>query len=439
MIDTISRLNTGDIVWEKSKDYTHQIKNPNAPLYYIYRHYHIKKVNGVDTEFSYVGFARDPNKRWKEHVKNSKSKHCAAYGFFQKALSKYSKESFKHEILFVSDDQMLTLTDKEPLFIAKHSSCCKLNPSFGYNETFGGEGSCGVPISCDFIVQLALQHFVNNGSYPNRNTKGQVVGGYPGDTWGGYDSSLAAGWRGLTGGSSLAKLLERELGVRNHRNLPDLSENQILELAKSHFSSTGKWPKKKSGPVVGGHPGDTWGAYQDALVRGRRGLPGGSSLAKLLSQELGIRNHLDLPGLTTSFIVERAIQHHEINGVWPTLYTKGQVIGGHPGDTWNAYQIALCQGRRGLPGGSSLTQLLSTELGVRNRRDLTCLTENGILELAKLHLKATGKWPSMTSGSVTGGGPGDTWKGYDHDLRRGARGLPGGSSLAQLIRKLKQT
>ena len=68
--------------------------------------------------------------------------------------------------------------------------------------------------------------------------------------------------------------------------LPGLTEEQILAWAEAHNRRNGSWPKKDSGPIDG-EPGETWNGVQIALMRGRRGLPGGSSLARLIKGHCG--------------------------------------------------------------------------------------------------------------------------------------------------------
>jgi hypothetical protein len=62
-----------------------------------------------------------------------------------------------------------------------------------------------------------------------------------------------------------------------HRR-PPLTEALILRWADAHFERTGTWPQQNSGEVADA-PGTTWRGVDLALARGRRGLPGGSSLA----------------------------------------------------------------------------------------------------------------------------------------------------------------
>jgi len=110
---------------------------------------------------------------------------------------------------------------------------------------------------------------------------------------------LRRGTRGLPGGSSVARLLEERCGVRNRKSLPPLSIEQILEWAHAHQKTHGGWPTQYSGQIDG-TAGESWTAIQIALRKGRRGLPGGSSLARLLEERCGFRNPKNLPTLTSS-------------------------------------------------------------------------------------------------------------------------------------------
>jgi hypothetical protein len=55
-----------------------------------------------------------------------------------------------------------------------------------------------------------------------------------------------------------------------------------------------------------------------------------------------------------------------------------------------------------------------------------------VLSWADIHVRKTGKWPNRDSGPIEGSG-GETWHGVDTALKAGRRGLPGGSSLVQLL------
>lgn len=73
-----------------------------------------------------------------------------------------------------------------------------------------------------------------------------------------------------------------ELDWESMRRRP-LTEEQILRWAGAHHRRTGKWPSRDSALIDGANR-DTWCAVIQALKKGRRGLKGGSSLAKLLKK-----------------------------------------------------------------------------------------------------------------------------------------------------------
>jgi hypothetical protein len=71
----------------------------------------------------------------------------------------------------------------------------------------------------------------------------------------------------------------------------------------------------------------------------------------------------------------------------------------------------------------------------RNRAKLPPLTLAQIKDWATKHFQATGRWPRRSDVEVTAA-PGETWNGIRIAMRRGGRGLPGGSSLPQLFSSL---
>jgi hypothetical protein len=69
---------------------------------------------------------------------------------------------------------------------------------------------------------------------------------------------------------------------------PPLTLEQILSWADAHFARTGAWPTVGTGPVSEA-PGQSWRSLDYALRYGRRGLPGGDSLPRLLDRCRGAR------------------------------------------------------------------------------------------------------------------------------------------------------
>jgi hypothetical protein len=250
-----------------------------------------------------------------------------------------------------------------------------------------------------------------------------------GETWASIESNLRRGQRGLPYRTTLARLLAEHRGARNHMGLAPLTIAKILLWADAYYRATGTWPTAESGAIAGA-PGETWLRVETALRNGLRGLPGGTSLARLLAQTRGVRNPKDLPRLTRRRILAWADAYRALTGAWPTR-NSGPVAEA-PGETWSGLDTALRDGLRGLKGGSSLARLLARHRGVPNPQALARLTIAVILAWADAHRALTGQWPTMASGPVRGV-DGETWHALDSALRQGLRGLPGGSSLARLL------
>jgi hypothetical protein len=216
--------------------------------------------------------------------------------------------------------------------------------------------------------------------------------------------------------------------VKKLRRRP-LTIREILAWADAYREATGKWPTRGSGPIIGAH-GEKWSQVDAALHQGLRGLPSGTSLAQLLAEQRGARNSTSIEPLTEQTILEWADAHQQRTGEWPTA--KSGTIPGSGGENWRAIDMALRAGARTLPDGSSLARLLAQRRGVRNRKALPRLTVEGILAWADAHHKRGGEWPGNKSGPIAEA-PGETWMAADMALRKGLRGLLGGSSLAMLL------
>jgi hypothetical protein len=182
--------------------------------------------------------------------------------------------------------------------------------------------------------------------------------------------------------------------MKHHR--PPLTTEQILAWADAHKARTGQWPRKTSGPVRDGYLGDNWLKIDNALKLGLRGLDGGSTLARLLVEARGVRSPRYLPELSEETILAWADRHHRRTGDWPNDQS-GEVAEAE-GEDWHNIDAALRQGLRGLPGGSSLAQLLHEYRRNANRLSVARLTAGTILGWADAHHARTGNWPKMTTG-----------------------------------------
>lgn len=279
----------------------------------------------------------------------------------------------------------------------------------------------------ELILEWADAHHERTGDWPSVNS-GPIHTAL-GETWAAVNAALSQGGRSLSSGSSLAKLLAEQRGVRNMADLPPLSIEQILAWADAHQQRTGQWPNVGSGPVEDA-PDETWRNIQTSLHQGLRGLTGGSSLAQLLAEKRRVRNRLDLSPVTSEQILAWADAHQKRTGKWPTK-VSGQIYDASE-ETWAGINASLQQGKRGLLGRISLAQLLAEKRGTRNRKSLPILTHQRVLEWADAHKRRTGEWPGQSSGPIPEA-PGETWAAVQSALCQGLRGLPGGSSLAALL------
>jgi group I intron endonuclease len=93
------------------------------------------KINGK----VYIGYtSKSIQKRFQEHINWAKSNKKLQ--LIHKSINKYGKENFKIEPLIICYD-FDTALEKEKYYIQKYNSYFK--GGFGYNMTYGGEGSFG--------------------------------------------------------------------------------------------------------------------------------------------------------------------------------------------------------------------------------------------------------------------------------------------------------
>jgi phage-related protein len=283
------------------------------------------------------------------------------------------------------------------------------------------------PLSVEQILVWADEHHARTGRWPNVNS-GFVRDDVEGTRWKSLDNALRQGTRGLPAGGSLAKLLQERRGVRNIRDLPQLSVEEILRWADAYHAARGEWPTPHSGSIPE-NASDNWKSIEIALRNGIRGLAK-SSLARLLAEHRGRRNRKGLPPYTEEQILQWADRWHAERGTWPSQHSGPIPYVDH--ETWSGVNGALSTGIRGLPGGDSLPALLVRRRGARSIRYVADLDLEQIRAWATAFRNAQGRWPKATDG-VIADSDGSTWQAVDLALRRGARGLPGGSSLAKLL------
>ena len=285
------------------------------------------------------------------------------------------------------------------------------------------------PLTISQILTWADAYFQRKSEWPTH--KDGPIPEAPGESWRTVDKAMRNARRGFLVKSSLAQFLAEHRGVRNVQRLPPLTTQHILTWADAHRKRTGQWPTAKSGDIEDA-PGEVWVNIDTALTQGLRTLPAGSSLSRLLEEHRGARNIKNLPQLTLDRILVWVDSHHERTGRWPTR-NSGQ-IADSPGESWANIDQALVKGLRGLDRGSSLARLLAEHRSVRNIQNLPLLSVNAILRWIEAHRVRRGRWPNGKSGAIDDA-PGENWLSVENALRHGLRGLPGGSSLARLIRE----
>ncbi|MGH1379211.1 MAG: hypothetical protein ACRBB3_10365 [Alphaproteobacteria bacterium] len=297
--------------------------------------------------------------------------------------------------------------------------------------------------------------------------------------------ALARGTRGLSGGSSIAKLNaeiseEHGLDYSNHLNQNNLHIDLIKESLLAHRQATGEWlsnGKLGDSGTIGGYvlehgpyAGElTVTAMESALTTGGRGLSGGSSIAKLnaeISEEHGLdyKNNLAQELLDIDLIKESLLAHRQATGEWLSSYKKdgegriggyilehGPYAGTLKVGTLNA---ALQSGIRGLMAEQSIASVNSEvseahDLDYKNKLTQEFLDIDLIKESLLAHRQNTGKWlSSRAKGAdnkpasyILEHGPyaGEiNVRTLDGALRTGQRGLTGGSSIAKLHAEISE-
>tara|TARA_R110002072_G_scaffold63628_3_gene158080 strand:- start:743 stop:2167 length:1425 start_codon:yes stop_codon:yes gene_type:complete len=148
--------------------------------------------------------------------------------------------------------------------------------------------------------------------------------------------------------------------------------------------------------------------------------------------------------ITVGMIIEGVKRHFDETkklygvGQWPSCKDYSSISDGPlRGESFGTIDKHLRDGGRGLPGESSLSQLME-EHGLGSH-----ITIQDILDAAKLHFFQTkektgvGKWPSSSDRTRITSGPleGKTWKGIDTAFHRGYFNLPSDTTLSCFLKE----
>src|SRR5262249_25485730 len=151
-------------------------------------------------------------------------------------------------------------------------------------------------LTVEQVLAWADAYHKTHGRWPHAGIR-QRIPGASGATWATIQKLLQNGSRGLPPGMTLRRILVMYRGPDARNGPPRLTVEQILRWADAYQQEHGRWPGTQSGTVAGS-ASETWLQISVALRLGRRGLPGGTSLGRLLAERRGVRNPACLPTLT---------------------------------------------------------------------------------------------------------------------------------------------
>jgi hypothetical protein len=290
----------------------------------------------------------------------------------------------------------------------------------GAMREFAGRLAAAVPqpLTEEKILSWADAELAASGKWPHA-VAGDVRD-VPGESWPAIDRALRFGFRGLPEGGSIAQLLEKHRGAVNHLEPRRMTEKKIARWARAFYKTHRRWPTRSAGAIPG--TPFTWCAVSVALGRGLHGLPGGTTLPRVL-EALGARNIGRLLPLTDARVARWARKFRRKHGRWPKK-TDGQIDGAPKGDTWKRVGASIVQGRRGIKRRTSLAKFLSEVCGAPPPSVRRPLTIAPIVKRAREYQRKHGSWPTEASVDPQLTKIGETWHRYDRALRAGSRGLP---------------
>jgi hypothetical protein len=284
------------------------------------------------------------------------------------------------------------------------------------------------------IIEWAKDHFEKTNEWPTYKS-GKVLA-EPSEKWSSIRSNLVHGGRGLPKGLSIEKVLFDELGVIGVRSGKQLTEQRVHSLALMHYEKIGSYPTESSDWILEGK--DSWPAISFALNYGFRGLPGGSSLAKLLQAHnlkanLGEREY---PSKDEIVDVAKIYQTQDKDNKLPTRESGLFPNPNYLDLTWGGINSALVKGLIEDTKAKTLTDLWVQEFGSRNVNNLENLTEEQILRWCDKYQEdhPNKKFPSNQSVPIVTMGT-ETFMSIDTAIRENRRGLTGLVSLAHLLFK----
>lgn len=197
-----------------------------------------------------------------------------------------------------------------------------------------------------------------------------------------------------------------------------LDEETVFSWAQTYREHMGHYPHVGSGKITKFVPdaetAHTWESLNREFSRQSEYFSAGLTLATFI--ESYHRMHVKL---TEKKIMHWANVHKRKKGCLPNRHS-GPIM--HPSaapDTWADAHSALLLGLRGLHGGKTLEEMLSSYV-----EDQITITETQILTWVDAHKKQSGSYPvNATFGEIPESN-GQTWNSIDFALKKGLYGLP---------------
>lgn len=137
----------------------------------------------IENNKSYIGIAKGtPSHRW---GKNGKKYKKDSQPVFYNAIQKYGWDGFEH-IIWATNLEHNEAKHIEKILIALFQTNCRRyrNPSYGYNETDGGDGSIGRVVSLETREKISRAHKGKKLSKDQKEKIRQTLTGRPSPTKG---------------------------------------------------------------------------------------------------------------------------------------------------------------------------------------------------------------------------------------------------------------
>jgi hypothetical protein len=292
-----------------------------------------------------------------------------------------------------------------------------------YKTTFGA------PIAIEEVHAEIWDFYQREGNWPAANSVKTERFGVP---FRHLDLYLLRGTRSLPGNSSL---YQESIKVAAARGVPiedrrgdnsPLTVGMVRDAIRAFHAQHGRFP------VVGRDGvsplGITWTTLSLHLTDGRRGLPGGSTLAKEIEavrREMGLKP----PEPTRELVLKAIEEYRDETGGYPIQQTRGEIP--TLGMSWMVLAKRLRAGLLG--GGVTLVGLIEE---VRTHRGELAPGKKPKLTLAMVHeaIRAFYREHGRRPTTLKDERPcrlGLAWRTLNNAIKLGQRGLPGGTTLLE--------